>query len=76
MSNKDSDDEDNNSLENSNKREQKIKLQEAVYEALGKAWPSSKETQGIGEQEKVQWSFHKLDSVLQIHIFLLQTSTA
>ncbi|XP_015601340.2 proteasome adapter and scaffold protein ECM29 [Cephus cinctus] len=45
LANKDDNDEESSPTENSKKREDKIKLQETVYEALGKAWPSNTETQ-------------------------------
>jgi len=32
--------------ENKKKRDDKMKLQETIYEGLGKAWPTHKETQG------------------------------
>lgn len=33
--------------EHKKKREEKIKMQETIYEGLGKAWPTCKETQGM-----------------------------
>ncbi|XP_046742819.1 proteasome adapter and scaffold protein ECM29 [Diprion similis] len=45
LANKPDDDMDNSAEENSKKRELYMKLQETVYETLGKAWPSNKETQ-------------------------------
>ncbi|XP_012265500.2 proteasome adapter and scaffold protein ECM29 [Athalia rosae] len=45
LSNKPDEDEENSAEENSKKRELNMKLQETVYETLGKAWPSTKETQ-------------------------------
>lgn len=45
LSNKNTDDDDS-IAENSKRKENNIKLQEVVYEMLGKAWPSSKKTQG------------------------------
>ena len=47
MSKKGEDDDDDSMEENKKKREEKIKLQETIYEGLGKAWPACKETQGI-----------------------------
>lgn len=44
VSNKDND-EDESITENSKRKESNLKSQEIVYEMLGKAWPSSKETQ-------------------------------
>lgn len=41
----DDDDNDVSRSENSKKVEDKLKLQETIYESLGKAWPSCKETQ-------------------------------
>ncbi|KAI4501123.1 hypothetical protein M0802_003926 [Mischocyttarus mexicanus] len=43
--NTDDDDGDNSIAESSKRKEDNIKLQEVVYEVLGKAWPSSKTTQ-------------------------------
>lgn len=45
VSDKNNDDEDT-AEESRKKKENNIKLQETVYEVLGKAWPSSKTTQG------------------------------
>ncbi|XP_033222326.1 proteasome adapter and scaffold protein ECM29 [Belonocnema kinseyi] len=46
LSSKNADDDDDVSMsENSKKVEEKMKLQETIYESLGKAWPSCKETQ-------------------------------
>ncbi|KAH0956005.1 hypothetical protein HN011_009526 [Eciton burchellii] len=45
VSDKSNDDEENTAEENRKKKENNIKLQETVYEVLGKAWPSAKETQ-------------------------------
>lgn len=45
LSNKNTGDDDS-ITENSKRKENNIKLQEVVYEILGKAWPSSKKTQG------------------------------
>lgn len=46
LSNKNTDDDGDDSIAESSKRkEDNIKLQEVVYEVLGKAWPSSKKTQ-------------------------------
>lgn len=42
--------------ENKKKRDEKIKLQETIYEGLGKAWPTCKETQGkISEFFSIDW---------------------
>lgn len=40
------DDDDDNAEESRKKKESNMKLQETAYEALGKAWPSNKDTQG------------------------------
>lgn len=45
ISDKNNDDEEDTVEENRKKKENNIKLQETVYEVLGKAWPSTKETQ-------------------------------
>ncbi|KAL0121628.1 hypothetical protein PUN28_006856 [Cardiocondyla obscurior] len=45
VSDKNNDDEEDTVEENRKKKENNIKLQETVYEVLGKAWPSTKETQ-------------------------------
>lgn len=46
LSNKNTDDDGDDSIAESSKRkEDNIKLQKVVYEVLGKAWPSSKKTQ-------------------------------
>ncbi|XP_011685024.1 PREDICTED: proteasome-associated protein ECM29 homolog [Wasmannia auropunctata] len=45
VSDKSNDDEEDTVEENRKKKENNIKLQETVYEVLGKAWPSTKETQ-------------------------------
>ncbi|KYM93818.1 Proteasome-associated protein ECM29 like protein [Cyphomyrmex costatus] len=45
VSDKNNDDEEDTAEENRKKKENNIKLQETIYEVLGKAWPSTKETQ-------------------------------
>ncbi|KAL6433433.1 hypothetical protein ACFW04_006522 [Cataglyphis niger] len=45
ISDKNNDDEEDTVEESRKKKENNIKLQETVYEVLGKAWPSTKETQ-------------------------------
>ncbi|XP_012233833.1 proteasome adapter and scaffold protein ECM29 [Linepithema humile] len=45
VSDKNNDNEEDTAEESRKKKENNIKLQETVYEVLGKAWPSTKETQ-------------------------------
>ncbi|XP_058794814.1 proteasome adapter and scaffold protein ECM29 isoform X2 [Phymastichus coffea] len=45
LTKKSEDDDDESAEENKKKREDKIKLQETIYEGLGKAWPTRKDTQ-------------------------------
>lgn len=46
VSDKNNDDEEDSVEENRKKKENNLRLQETIYEVLGKAWPSTKETQG------------------------------
>ncbi|XP_015114658.1 proteasome adapter and scaffold protein ECM29 [Diachasma alloeum] len=55
----DDDDSDNRATEESTKkREDQMKLQETVYEALGKAWPSSIESKLTQDEYSVQFVTH------------------
>ncbi|XP_011343237.1 proteasome adapter and scaffold protein ECM29 isoform X2 [Ooceraea biroi] len=45
VSDKNNDDEENTVEENRKRKENNVRLQETVYEVLGKAWPSTKDTQ-------------------------------
>lgn len=45
VSDKNNDDEEDSAEENRKKKENNLRLQETIYEVLGKAWPSTKETQ-------------------------------
>ncbi|XP_014217029.1 proteasome-associated protein ECM29 homolog [Copidosoma floridanum] len=53
-------DDDDSMEENKKKREDKLKLQETIYEGLGKAWPTSKETQ---DQYCLQFISHCLETL-------------
>uniref|UniRef100_A0ABD2WFD9 TOG domain-containing protein n=1 Tax=Trichogramma kaykai TaxID=54128 RepID=A0ABD2WFD9_9HYME len=60
LTRKGEDDEDDSAEDNKRKREEKIKLQEVIYEGLGKAWPTNKETQ---DQYCVRFVTHCFDSL-------------
>ncbi|OXU22910.1 hypothetical protein TSAR_016170 [Trichomalopsis sarcophagae] len=60
LTKKGDDDDDDSMEENKKKREEKIKLQETIYEGLGKAWPTCKETQ---DQYCVQFVAHCFDTL-------------
>ncbi|KAG7212048.1 hypothetical protein KM043_012404 [Ampulex compressa] len=45
LSNKNNDDEGDDAFESTNRKDDIMKLQETIYEVLGKAWPTCKETQ-------------------------------
>jgi hypothetical protein len=47
LTTKENDSNDDSIEENNKRREEKMKLQETIYESLGKAWPTCKETQGM-----------------------------
>ncbi|KAJ8667078.1 hypothetical protein QAD02_008740 [Eretmocerus hayati] len=60
LNKKSNDDEDDSAEENKKKREEKSKLQETIYESLGKAWPSCKETQ---DQYGVKFLMHCFETL-------------
>lgn len=69
VSDKNNDNEEDTVEENRKKKENNVKLQETVYEVLGKAWPSTKETQGckiifLGKFYLVKMHFYNMQSIL------------
>ncbi|XP_011494527.1 PREDICTED: proteasome-associated protein ECM29 homolog [Ceratosolen solmsi marchali] len=60
LTKKSEDDDDDSIEENKKKREKKMKLQETIYEGLGKAWPTCKETQ---DQYCLQFVSHCFDTL-------------